>query len=66
MPGMTGAELGRRLAALRPELPVLLISGYMDVEALQRTWTGPVLAKPFDRRALAARLAQTLASAHAQ
>jgi signal transduction histidine kinase/ActR/RegA family two-component response regulator len=66
MPGMTGAELGRRLAALRPDLPVLIISGYMDVEALERTWTGPVLAKPFDRRELAARLAQTLASGAAQ
>jgi signal transduction histidine kinase len=63
MPGMTGAELGRRLATLHPELPVLMISGYMDAEALERSWTGRVLAKPFDRRELAARLAQVLADA---
>jgi signal transduction histidine kinase len=63
MPGMTGAELGRRLATLRPKLPVLMISGYMDAEALERSWTGRVLAKPFDRQELAARLGQILAEA---
>jgi CheY-like chemotaxis protein len=30
MPGMTGTELGERLAGLYPELPVILITGYMD------------------------------------
>ncbi|MGE3333399.1 MAG: ATP-binding protein [Rhodospirillaceae bacterium] len=31
MPGMTGMELARLLAADRPQLPVLLVSGYADV-----------------------------------
>jgi signal transduction histidine kinase/DNA-binding NarL/FixJ family response regulator len=61
MPGMTGAELARRLATLRPDLPVLMISGYMDAEALERSWSGPLLTKPFDRQALARRLSETLA-----
>jgi PAS domain S-box-containing protein len=30
MPGMTGIELARALAALRPELPVVLYSGHVD------------------------------------
>jgi PAS domain S-box-containing protein len=46
MPGMTGMELARKLAADRPRLPVLLVSGYADVPdepgaAVAR------LAKPF-------------------
>ncbi len=31
MPGMTGMDLARLLAADRPQLPVLLVSGYADV-----------------------------------
>jgi CheY-like chemotaxis protein len=60
MPGMTGAEVARCSEERRPELPVLLISGYLDAEALERTWNGPVLAKPFNKEALAARLIQAL------
>lgn len=30
MPGMTGAELAQSLMAIRPELPVILCSGYSD------------------------------------
>lgn len=30
MPGMTGIELGERLAVLCPGLPIILITGYMD------------------------------------
>jgi hypothetical protein len=37
-----------------------MISGYMDAEALERSWTGPVLAKSFDKETLARRLAQVL------
>jgi len=60
MPGMTGAEVARLSEQRRPDLPVLLISGYLDAEALERTWNGPVLAKPFSKTALAARLTQAL------
>jgi signal transduction histidine kinase/ActR/RegA family two-component response regulator len=62
MPGMTGVECARRIAETRPDLPVLLISGFIDTNGLERTWTGPVLAKPFDRDTLAQRLAAALGS----
>jgi nitrogen-specific signal transduction histidine kinase len=60
MPVMTGAEAARLSGERHPSLPVLLISGYLDAEALEQTWNGPVLAKPFSKAALAARLAQAL------
>jgi signal transduction histidine kinase len=60
MSGMTGAEVARVSQERWPDLPVLLISGYLDAEALRRTWNGPVLAKPFNTKAFAARLTQAL------
>jgi CheY-like chemotaxis protein/two-component sensor histidine kinase len=45
MPGMTGAELARLLATHRPGLPVLIISGYADVNDIAPEITR--LAKPF-------------------
>ena len=30
MPDMTGAELARKLAAIRPDIPVIICSGYVD------------------------------------
>jgi PAS domain S-box-containing protein len=32
MPGMTGLDIAREVAAIRPELPVLLFSGHIDEE----------------------------------
>lgn len=60
MPGMTGAEVARRCQDRWPDLPVVLVSGYLDVEALARSWNGPVLAKPLTKTALAVRLTQAL------
>lgn len=53
MPGMSGAELARRLMALHPRLPVLYISGYTagglgDLDPKRERFLG----KPFSRRAL--------------
>ncbi|MCU6454150.1 PAS domain S-box protein [Sphingomonas sp. A2-49] len=55
MPGMTGAELARHIGALRPGLPVLLVSGYADVGGVDTAL--PRLAKPFRKDELAAALA---------
>ena len=56
LPGMTGTAMGEVLAARRPGLPMLYISGSeVDVTAL-RLLQGPrvaFLAKPFGRRQLA-------------
>jgi DNA-binding NarL/FixJ family response regulator len=32
MPGMTGLDIAREVAAIRPGLPVLLFSGHIDEE----------------------------------
>ncbi len=45
MPGMTGQELARRLKALRPDLPVVLATGYDESAAGE--FALPRLAKPF-------------------
>lgn len=54
MPGMNGVELARRLQAVRPALPVLLVSGYADIEGVDASL--PRLTKPFRKAELAARL----------
>jgi len=53
MSGMDGVELCRRLAALRPELPVLLVSGYNDRAADIEQSGYPFLGKPYTPLALA-------------
>lgn len=40
MPDMDGVELINRLRALRPDLPVVLISGFVDVLGLDEQSTG--------------------------
>jgi NO-binding membrane sensor protein with MHYT domain/signal transduction histidine kinase/ActR/RegA family two-component response regulator len=49
MPGMNGAELARHLRDLFPELPVVFVSGYADVEAIQSAvdCSATILRKPF-------------------
>jgi PAS domain S-box-containing protein len=55
MPGMRGVELARRANQLRPELPVLLMSGYttpLGAEDRKALGESPLLEKPFSRRDL--------------
>jgi FixJ family two-component response regulator len=55
MPGMGGLELLRRLRAERNDMPVIVISGHVDVPAAVRSMKlGAVdlLQKPFEPRAL--------------
>ena len=61
MPGISGVELARRARANRPELPVLLASGYSE----EIVAGGPAacfefLRKPYDGDALAAALQRAL------
>jgi CheY-like chemotaxis protein len=59
MPKMTGAELAKAARALRPELPILLATGYaelppgFDMEL-------PRLSKPYDQTQLASEIAKLL------
>ena len=59
MPGMGGRELATRVAALRPGLPVLFISGYTDDDVIRRGLLEqgqPFLQKPFTPDELARRV----------
>ena len=56
MPGMTGADLARAMARKRPDLPVLLISGYAEAEGIGLEFTR--LTKPFRQAELAAILVE--------
>lgn len=47
MPGMSGIELGERLAALYPDLPILLTSGYSEVLARNADHRFALLHKPY-------------------
>ena len=55
MPGMSGTDLAREVRHRRPNLPVLIISGYADMEGIAPDL--PRLTKPFRKNELAASLA---------
>jgi two-component system, cell cycle sensor histidine kinase and response regulator CckA len=63
MPGMSGYEVAERLRQLRPDLPVLFMSGFTEAEAELdgvRDGDQPVLKKPFAPADLAAMVRETL------
>jgi two-component system, NtrC family, C4-dicarboxylate transport response regulator DctD len=62
MPIMDGVELRERILVERPGIPVLLMSGCVDVPPPSNV---PFLAKPFDPALLIDRLRQLLAAAPA-
>ncbi len=50
MPGMDGAELFRQIRMIKPDLPVIIITGYPDSDLMMRALAhGPlgVMSKPF-------------------
>ena len=60
--GIGGRDLARHARALRPELPILLVTGYASDSTLLDDMPGdiPTLRKPFDQQALAAVLSALL------
>lgn len=62
MPGMTGVELAEQARALRPNLPVLLATGYADLPAGVHA-DMPRLSKPYQQAELASQIARLLATA---
>jgi CheY-like chemotaxis protein len=63
MPGMSGREVARRVKTINPNIPVLLVSGYLDTiseeVARKQGFTG-LIAKPFQVEELAEVVNQTL------
>jgi PAS domain S-box-containing protein len=63
MPGMTGVELAGAAREFRPDLPVLLATGYADLPS-RATTDLPRLAKPFRQDQLATEIAKALRLSH--
>jgi two-component system, cell cycle sensor histidine kinase and response regulator CckA len=60
---MSGFELGRRLSAIAPDLPVVYISGYPDEEILDAPRPAPAfLPKPFTPPLLARTIREAVGS----
>lgn len=65
MPGMAGLELLRRARALRPDLPVIMVTAYGDAATRQAAFddgAAGFLAKPIDFAALRAEIDARLAA----
>jgi PAS domain S-box-containing protein len=65
MPGMTGAAFADQAHAMRPDLPILFMSGYEQQGGTGEGWPhagAQVIGKPFTRAALLARITQMLAT----
>ena len=56
MPGVTGTELARAARELQPDLPILIISGYADMEGIASDL--PRLTKPFRQAELEGSIAE--------
>lgn len=63
MPGMSGNDMSKHLLAMRPELPVLYMSGYTDDTIVQHGVLEPginFIQKPFSPDALALKVREVL------
>ena len=59
MPGMTGLQLAEAARKLRPELPILLATGYADLPA-RASFELPRLSKPYQQKQLAEQITSML------
>ncbi len=56
MPAMTGADLAQQVRARRPELPIVMMTGFSDLvgqDTAQRIGCREMMAKPITMRVLA-------------
>jgi nitrogen-specific signal transduction histidine kinase/CheY-like chemotaxis protein len=63
MPNLTGTELARKIRQLRPEISILLMSGYSSAQVIERARAAgvmEVLRKPLVRRDIAEPVARAL------
>lgn len=61
MPGMTGADVARRVYSTKPALPTLFITGYADHGALRGVSESRITGKPFHPDELAHKVRAALA-----
>jgi PAS domain S-box-containing protein len=53
MPGLSGADVAKKIRARRPQQPILFVSGYSETDAVKRIAPdAPLLTKPFRADAL--------------
>jgi two-component system cell cycle sensor histidine kinase/response regulator CckA len=65
MPTLGGAEAATELRRIRPDIPIIAMSGYGDIEVMQHFGQAGVddfLPKPFSPDQLAAKVRDALAS----
>lgn len=65
MPGMTGVELAQAARTLRPGLPVLLATGYAELQETSN-FDFPRLTKPYQQHQLASHVARLLSRSGAR
>ncbi len=61
MPGMTGVALARTARSIRPDLPVLLVTGYANLDAAA-AGDLPRIGKPFRTAELVAKMQEALSA----
>lgn len=60
MPGLSGGETAAGLRWERANFPVVIMTGYADLEELAETWAGPVMHKPFSMVDLVREMARAI------
>ncbi len=61
MPGMTGLELARRMRQIRPEIPIILATGYSDMLERRTDSNVTTLDKPYHLEKLSTIIARAMA-----
>ena len=64
MPGMSGAEVAHEVHKRRPGLPVVFITGYADLTALNEIGEDRIVQKPFRESDLASKIGRSLREAY--
>ena len=64
MPGMTGADLSRSIRVIRPELPIILITGFASSSVDELEGIDHKIMKPVSGRELSMVIQQCLATRH--
>jgi CheY-like chemotaxis protein len=64
MPGMTGVEVAQEVHKRRPGLPIVFITGYVDLTALKEVGEDRILQKPFREADLADKIGRSLRIAY--